>query len=365
MEFAERVRGLTESEIRKGITDAANPDFISLAGGVPDASLFPAAEFRAAYDKVLRDAPGTFLQYGPTEGYGRLREIIAEREHTDAAGVLLTSGAQQGLDLLGRLFVDPGSRVLVEDPSYLGALETFRQYGAEFVALPSDDEGIRPDALEPARFLYTMPNFANPSGRTMSERRRHELVEAARERNLVIVEDDAYGDLRYEGDPLPNLSTLDPSVIRIGSFSKVLAPGLRVGWIRAEPHVIRKLVHLKERSDLCGAFGAQMAIAEVSAMLPTHVKTLVEAYRPRRDAMVDALAEFCPRVRWHRPEGGFFVWCELPVDARTLNVENVAFVPGEKFHATRPRPNTMRLSFAGVEPDRIREAVRRIGKALS
>lgn len=369
--YADRVLGLTQSEIRRGIAAAANPDFISLAGGVPAAELFPANEFREAYDRVLRDAPGVFLQYGPTEGYAPLRSLIAERERVDVPEILVTSGAQQGLDLLGRLLINPGDRVLVEDPSYLGALETFRPYHPDLVAVPVDDEGIVVDVVEDelrrggAKFLYTMPNFANPSGLTMSAARRVALLELSQRWSLPVVEDDAYGRLRYDGDPLPSLSTAD-NVIRLGSFSKILSPGLRVGWIQAHPDVIRKLVHLKERADLCGAPGAQMVVAAMGDLLDTHVKTLVDAYRRRRDVMVEALEEFCPSLTWRRPDGGFFVWCSAPVDAYTLleEVDGVAFVPGAKFHANRPRPNTIRLSFAGVSPERIHEGVRRIGRAL-
>jgi 2-aminoadipate transaminase len=375
--YARRVEGLTESEIRTALTAALAPDLISLAGGIPAAELFPASEFREAFDRALRDAPRAFLQYGATEGYGPLRGFIAGMENVEASRILVTNGAQQGLDLVGRLLLDPGALVIVEDPTYLGALETFRQYGAEFVAVPADDEGIRVDAVERvlrqrrARLLYTMPNFANPSGRTMSAARRAALVELSHRWSLPTLEDDAYGELRYDGDPLPHLSTLDTegSVIKLGTFSKVLSPGLRVGWVRAAPDVIRKLVHLKERSDLHSATGAQMATFDVASdgFLATHVKTLIETYRERRDAMVSALAEFCPAdVAWNRPEGGFFVWCTVPMDARRLlaEVDGVVFVPGGEFHATEPKPNTVRLNFSGVEPERIREGVRRVGEAL-
>lgn len=381
---AERVACLEETEIRKALTAAAHPELISLAGGVPAAELFPAEEFRIAFDRALRASPGTFLQYGATEGYGPLRELVAELEECAASRIVVTNGAQQGLDLVGRLLLDHGDHVIVEDPTYLGALEVFRQYGARFIAVRSDDEGLDVDAVEHVlraggdrvRMIYTMPNFANPSGRTMSADRRRQLIALSHRWRLPVVEDDAYGPLRYEGEPLPSLAASDDAglVVRLGTFSKVLAPGLRVGWMQATPEAVRKLVHLKERSDLHSATGAQMATCDVAAdgFLAAHVKSLVDAYRRRRDTMLAAMTEFFPAdIGWTRPEGGFFVWCTLPADrdsrtllARAVREAGVVFVPGGEFHANTRRPNTMRLNFSGVDQTLIREGVRRLGQVF-
>lgn len=390
---ADRMHGLVPSEIRKALLAAGRPGLISLAGGVPAAGSFPVERYRAAFDRILRDDPSQFLQYGRIEGYGPLRELAAERmarfgARYDPGQVLVTSGSQQGIDLVGRLLLNVGDQVVVESPSYLGALETFRQYQVGFVVVPPDDEGIRTDLLEEhlrrdrgpggprrIRLLYTMPNFANPSGATMGLARRRALVELAARFRLPVVEDDAYGELRFDGARVPSLSSFDTAglVFSLGSLSKVLSPGLRIGWLASPAAFVLPVESLKERCDLHSPHGPQMATVQVMAdgFLDAHLRDLRALYRARRDAMLAAIeAEFPPMVRHARPEGGFFVWCTLPagVDAAALLPgaarRRVAFVPGAGFHAGGGRADTMRLSFSGLPPDLIREGVARLGSVL-
>jgi 2-aminoadipate transaminase len=391
---AERVRGLGVSEIRKALTAAADPGLLSFAGGIPAPELFPVDEFRTALDRAIRDEPENFLQYGPTEGHPALREYVADKlrwcgMRCTAGQVVIVNGSQQGLDLVGRLMLDPGDRVLVEDPSYVGAIDAFRQYQAGFTVVPTDAEGIRVDAVAEClrrdrgpggprriRLLYTMPNYANPSGLTMSLKRRKELVELSHRFGLPVVEDDAYGELRFDGPRLPSLSSLDcqGTVIYLGTLSKVLAPGLRIGWVVAQPDVVKPLLHLKERSDLHSAIGSQIAAVNVlsNGFHEPHVERLVHAYRQRRDAMVAAVAEHFPAgTQWQRPDGGFFLWCTLPAgtDSGVLLREamtraRVAFVPGRDFHAGAARPDTIRLNYSGVTPAAIHDGIGRLGALL-
>jgi 2-aminoadipate transaminase len=392
MPLAARMPGLRPSEIRKALMTWGRPGLISLAAGIPAADSFPADRLREAFNQVLRDEPTLFLQYGRTEGYQPLREYLADRVRRvglDCAPdqVLITNGAQQGLDLASRLLLNEGDHVAVESPTYAGALETFRQYQAGFTVIPADDQGLRPDVLEgelrrdrapggPGRIklLYVMPNFANPSGLTMSLERRRAVAEVAARFQLPVLEDDAYGELRYQGTQLPSLAALHPDavVIYLGSLSKVLSPGLRVGWMVTPAALVEPLQSLKERSDLHSATGVQMAIMQVVAdgFLDGHVRQLVGLYRARRDAMLDEIAGCFPRaVRSIRPDGGFYVWCTLPpaVDASALlgaaAERHVVFVPGRDFHPAGGA-NSMRLTFSGLAPELLREGVRRLAPVL-
>ncbi|AGM07922.1 PLP-dependent aminotransferase family protein [Amycolatopsis keratiniphila] len=388
--YADRMRGLVPSGIRKALIAANQPGLVSLAGGVPATESLPAERFQAAFAQVLRADPGRFLQYGHTEGYAPLRELIAERTNRfgstfTADRILVTNGSQQGLDLVGRLLLNPGDKVVVESPSYLGALETFRQYQVGFEVIPSDDEGPDVNALAALlaadrdhrlRLFYTMPNFANPTGVTMSLPRRRALMNVVTRFGIHVLEDDAYGELRYGGSTLPSLASFDTDglVIYSGSFSKVLSPGLRIGWLASSEALVEPLQSLKERSDLHSATGAQMAVAELlsDGFLDTHVPDLISLYRARRDAMLTELGRGLPaEVRHTRPDGGFFVWCVLPsqLDGGELlaraAAHRVAFVPGAEFHAGGGSPNTVRLSFSGLPPDLVTEAVRRFGAVLA
>ncbi len=394
--FAQRTKSIKSSTIRELLKLTQRPEVISFAGGLPAPELFPIERFQAACERVLRDKGPVALQYGPSEGYPPLREMIAQqmaRYGILAApeNVLITSGSQQALDLIGKLLINPGDRVLVEAPTYLGALQAFTVYGAEYVSVPIDDDGLKTDRLEEAlrsgpKFMYILPNFQNPGGVTLSEGRRHELVLLAEKYGIPIIEDDPYGQLRYEGEHLPPLLVVDRenlrrddgyrlgNVIYLSTFSKTLAPGLRLGWIVAPPEVIAKLVQLKQGADLHTSTFTQVVAYDVArdGFLDEHVKNIRQVYRERRDAMVAALEEyFPPQAKWTHPAGGLFLWITLPegIDCQTLFEtalqQDVAFVPGDCFYATGDEGlRHMRLNFSNAPPARIREGIRRLSVAV-
>jgi 2-aminoadipate transaminase len=372
---------------------------ISFAGGLPASEVFPTERFRDACCKVLENQSHFALQYGATEGYEPLREMIARHIarygiKAKSENVLITSGSQQALDLIGKLLINPGDRVLVEAPTYLGALQAFSVYGADYLSVPSDEDGLRSDLLEkPLRsgpkFMYVLPNFQNPGGTTLSEGHRHELVLLADKYGIPIIEDDPYGQLRYEGEHLTPLVVLDRenlrrdegysigNVIYLSTFSKTLAPGLRLGWIVAPPEVISRLVQLKQGADLHSSTFVQIVAYEVARdnFLDEHVKLIRRVYRERRDVMFDALTRyFPPEVTWTRPKGGLFLWVTLPegMDAQKLFEtalrENVAFVPGDCFYAPNGHQEEarrhMRLNFSAAPPDQIREGIKRLSIAV-
>lgn len=400
--YAARTKGITSSAIRDLLKVTQKPGMISFAGGLPAPEVFPSERFEDACHKVLAQQASLALQYGATEGYQPLRELIADNMarygiKAKVENVLMTSGSQQALDLIGKLFINTGDRVLVEAPTYLGALQAFNVYGAEYVSVPSDDNGLRTDLLEaPLRsgpkFMYVLPNFQNPAGTTLSEGRRHELVLLADRYGIPIVEDDPYGQLRYEGEHLPSLVVLDRenlgrdngysigNVIYLSTFSKTLAPGLRLGWIVAPPEVIGKLAQLKQGADLHTSTFTQFVAYEVArdGFLDQHVKLIRRVYRERRDVMLKALEEFFPpSVTWTHPQGGLFLWVTLPTGLDMKAVfqsaleQNVAFVPGESFYANDGQDvascegcRHMRLNFSNAAPEQIREGIRRLAAAV-
>ena len=379
--YTKRAAATRSSAIRELLKITQRPEVISFAGGLPAPELFPIAEIQRASAKVLAEHGRAALQYSTTEGHLPLRELIAAdlKRHGIVAGpenVLITSGSQQALDLVGKLLIDPGDLVVVESPTYVGALQAFNLYEAEYRGVPVDDEGLRTDALEEAlkarpKMLYILPNFQNPSGVTMSLQRRQELVSLASEYDIPIVEDDPYSELRYGGEQLSPLMLLDhENVIYLNTFSKTLSPGMRLGWIVAPAEVITKLVQLKQGTDLHTSGFNQMIAYEIaqSGFLEGHVKHLREVYRQRRDVMLQALEEFFPPdAAWTNPQGGMFLWITMPagIDCRELlNAavqENVAFVPGNSFF---PDPESgrrhMRLNFSNATPERIKEGIRRL-----
>ena len=383
-QFSQRAQQLQSSVIREILKVTIRPEVISFAGGLPSPATFPVERMRAAYDKVLSQQGKVALQYGPTDGYGPLREWIAQSLSTDGAKivaeqVLMVSGSQQGLDLLAKVLVDEGSKVLVETPSYLGALQAFSVYRPEFVSVPTDDHGLLPDQVakvgQGARMLYALPNFQNPTGRTLSVERRIALVEACARLGLPLIEDDPYGALCYSGEPLPKMLAMNPNgVIYMGSFSKVLTPGIRLGYVVAPLPLIRKLEQAKQAADLHTAQLTQMVVHEVvkDGFLAEHIPTIRQLYAGQCQAMLDALKEFFPpSVTWTKPEGGMFLWLTLPkhIDSMKLLDEaiaqNVAFVPGAPFYANSPEPNTLRLSFVTVPPEKIREGIAKLGKLIA
>lgn len=382
--ISRRAQALTSSAIREILKVTERPEVISFAGGLPSPATFPVERMRAAAEKVLHDAPQAALQYGPTEGFAPLREWIAERLSRGGATirptqVLVTTGSQQGLDLLGKVFIDEGSKVLVETPSYLGALQAFSLFQPAFSPMRSDEHGVVVDALSAerlagARFMYCLPNFQNPTGRRLPAERRAVLVARAAAAGVPIVEDDPYGELYYAGEPLPSLLSMNPEgVIYMGSFSKVLAPGLRLGYVVAPEVVLGKLVQAKQAADLHTPSFSQRIVHEVvrEGFLDQHIPTIRALYARQCELMLDALDRHFPAlVRWNRPAGGMFIWVTLPegIDSGALLARaierNVAFVPGAPFFAAEPQRNTLRLSFVTVPGERIEVGVRVLGELL-
>lgn len=387
-QFSQRARQLTSSAIREILKVTVRPDIISFAGGLPAPQGFPVQAMKAAFDHVLDTLPDSALQYGPTEGYQPLREWVAQDMSrvgavVDPDEVLIVSGSQQALDLLGKLFLDPGSKVLLEAPSYLGAIQSFSLFEPVYQAVPTDDGGLIPDGLtddcvEGARFIYVLPNFQNPTGRTLDLDRRQALVRRCAQAGVPIIEDDPYGELRYGGQAWPSLLALGreagATVVRLGSFSKVLAPGLRLGYIVAPRPIIAKLAQIKQATDLHTASLSQMAVYETirSGFLGTHLPTVRELYRQQCAYMLDAIGqEFPDSVSWTRPDGGMFIWVTLPehMDGSQLLEQaiarKVAFVPGAPFFAgARMQPNTLRLSFVTVPEDKIRSGIAILGDLI-
>jgi 2-aminoadipate transaminase len=384
-QFSRRAQKLTSSAIREILKVTERPEVISFAGGLPSPATFPVEHLQRACNSVLTSAPGAALQYGPTEGYMPLREWIAARHSMpgkpiDSSRVLVTTGSQQGLDLLAKVLIDPGSKVLVETPTYLGALQAFSLSEPQFVSVPSDDEGPVPSQLTPAltngaRFMYCLPNFQNPTGRRIPTERRRELARIAGDAGLLLLEDDPYGALCYEGDTLPTLFSFnDEGVVLMGSFSKVLAPGLRVGYLIAPIELHQKLVQAKQAADLHTPSFTQRIVHEVvkDGFLDTHIPQIRSLYASQCRAMLESLARHFPsEVTWNQPAGGMFIWVKLPkhVDSMALLdkaiANNVAFVPGAPFFANDPQANTLRLSFVTVPAAKIEEGVARLGKLLS
>ncbi len=401
--YAQRNQRMSSSVIRELLKFTQLPDVISFAGGLPAPELFPVEAFRLAADRVLTQAGTKALQYSTTEGYLPLRSLIVQQmAHVGIEArednVLITSGSQQALDLIGKLLINPGDTILVERPTYLGALQAWNAYQAEYIDVPIDHEGLRIDLLEEAlragvKFMYILPNFQNPGGVTLSLDRRHELVDMADRYGIPIIEDDPYGQLRYEGDTLPSLVRLDcenlesraadghgyfrGNVIYLSTFSKLLAPGLRIGWIVAPVEVIQKCVQAKQGMDLHSSIFDQMVTYEVArdGFLESHIDEIRVVYRERRDVMLHALESyFPPGVTWTRPEGGLFLWVTLPPEINTEALlqeavkEKVAFVPGHAFYAGGRECglcNTMRLNFSNAEPAMLEEGVRRLARVIT
>jgi 2-aminoadipate transaminase len=388
--FADRTKVMKSSAMRDLMALTAREDVISFSGGLPDTSTFPPGFFTEIMSRVASEACAKALQYGPTEGLETVRERIsdvmaAEGMDVDPDLILPTSGGQQAIDLVCKILLNPGDVVIAEAPTYPGAVPTFCSYEAEVIQITMDRDGMRIDELEQTlvslaregrrpKFIYTIPNFHNPAGVTMSLERRRELIRIAAERELLILEDNPYGLLRYEGEPLPTLYSLDNDfVIYAGTFSKILSAGIRIGWLAAPPPVRAKLVLGKGSADLCSSSMSQYFIAEYFASVAwqDYVRSLSELYRRRRDVMLDALAEQLPReATWTHPEGGLFVWATLPdyIDTTDLLAraieERVAFVPGRAAYVDGRGGSSMRLNFSGVTEDEIREGIRRLGEVV-
>jgi len=390
--FAARTRVMRSSAMRDLMEITARPEVISLAGGLPDTTTFPPESFAAQMTRIAQESSAEALQYGPTEGFERTKDVICEvmgveGMRPDRDDVIVTTGGQQALDLIAKTLLDPGDVVIAEGPTYPGAVPVFCSYQADTRQVPIDEHGMRIDVLEETldslaaegtapKFVYSVPTFQNPGGATMSLERRRALVELARERELLIVEDNPYGLLRYEGEALPALYELDGGdyVLYAGTFSKILSPGIRVGWLCAPPPVMEKVVLGKQAADLCTSTLTQYFVGEFfgEERWMDYVDDVVAIYRGRRDAMLDALERFFPaEARWSRPEGGLFVWVTLPDYINTTDLlakalrENVAFVPGEAAFTDGRGSHSMRLNFSAQSEDEIREGVRRIGRVIA
>jgi len=390
--FASRTRVMKSSAMRDLMAITARPEVISLAGGLPDTSTFPPDTFATVATRIAAEECAKALQYGPTEGLGETKECIAqvmeaEGMRADPQDVIVTTGGQQVLDLVTKTLIDPGDVVIAEGPTYPGAVPVFSSYQADVVQIDMDAEGMRVDLLEETldrlerdgrrpKFVYTVPSFQNPAGVTLSLPRRRRLVEVAHERELLVLEDNPYGLLRYEGEPPPPLYSLDGGiyVMYLGTFSKILSPGIRLGWVVAPPPVIEKINLGKQAADLCTSTLSQLMVRAYfeQGRWRDYVDSLVELYRSRRDTMLDALADhFPPQAEWTRPGGGLFIWATLPefIDttdllARALR-DNVAFVPGEAAFLDGRGRSSMRLNFSGCDEQQIREGVRRIGEVVT
>ena len=393
--YAHRMQKMGSSVIRELLKLTEQPDIISFAGGLPAPEVFPVKQFREACNYVLDNFGPQALQYSTTEGYKPLREMIARHTgrysvQVSADNILITSGSQQALDFLGRLFLNRGDYIVVESPTYLGALQAWNAYGAQYIPVRADEDGMIVDELEAAlrigpKFIYVLPNFQNPGGSTLSLERRHKLIELADKYGVPIVEDDPYGQLRYEGEHIPSIVALDSkyrgpngghytgNVIYLSTFSKLLAPGLRLAWVIAPPEVIRKLVMTKQAADLHTSSFNQYVAYQVGkdGFLDEHVKVIRATYKERRDVMFEMMEEMFPAgVTWSKPQGGMFLWGVLPEGMDAAEVlkraieKKVAFVPGQAFHPNGGGKNTMRINFSYSNPDTIREGVTRLGTTL-
>ncbi len=392
--YARRTQGMKNSVIRELLKLTENPEVISFAGGMPAPEIFPAEAFNEASIRVLRDQAPQALQYGMTEGYTPLREQLAQYMIRQGArlsveNILITSGSQQALDLLGKIFINEGDHILVESPTYLGALQAWNAYGAEYIPVPTDENGMVTAELEQAlrlgpKLIYVLPTFQNPSGSTLLLERRKQLVELADRYGVPIVEDDPYGQLRFEGEHLPPVYVLDDqirenkgsyngNVIYLSTYSKILAPGFRLAWVVAPPEIIRKLVQAKQGCDLNTAVFNQIVTYEVSKnnFIDRHVEKIVACYRERRNVMLDSMTELMPaEVHWTQPHGGLFLWATLPEHISTTEMfreaikEKVAYVPGESFFSGGGGQNTLRLNFSYSNPTQIANGIERLSRVI-
>ncbi len=387
LRYADRMNNIKASEIRELLKLTQRPEVISFAGGLPAPELFPIEEMKKAAIKVLDQKGAAALQYGPTEGYNPLREKIAKRMakvkvNATIDNILITSGSQQGLDFVARVFINPGDVVICESPTYLGAINAFKAYEPRFVEVPTDDEGMILEDLEKAlkenenaKFIYVIPDFQNPSGKTWSIERRKGLVELANKYNVAVVEDNPYGELRFEGEILPSLQHFDTEgrVIFLGTFSKILTPGVRLGWICAHPEVLSKFIMVKQGADLQSATTAQMEVDQLleDYDIEEHIEKIKAVYKKRKDLMIKTMEEEFPEgVTWTNPQGGLFTWVVLPehLNAREIAVKalekNVAYVPGGAFFPNGGHENTFRMNYSNMPEDKIVEGIKRLGEVL-
>ena len=386
--FADRMANIKASDIRELLKLTARPEIISFAGGLPAPELFPVDDLKTAMDAVMDENGRAALQYGVTEGPKHLREQIAQRLaekndiHSDADHLILTAGSQQGLDFIGKLFLNPGDYVVLESPSYLGAINAFKQYQPNFVEVPTDEHGMIMEELDRVlattpnvKLIYVIPDFQNPSGRTLPLERRRQFMEIINKYGVPAIEDNPYGDLRFKGEFLPALRSMDTKdlIIYFGTFSKILSPGFRMGWINASIEVVEKVNLIMQASALQTPTINALVISKYLDMfdIDKHVDKIREVYKHRCQLMIDTMrAEFPPECKFTDPDGGLFTWVELPayIDTRELApkamAQNVAYVPGSGFYPSGNTRNCMRLNYSNATDERIVEGIKRLGKVI-
>lgn len=384
-QFADRMSCVHKSFVREILKVTEDPEIISFAGGLPNPRYFPVHEVAAATQKVLCECGEAALQYSTTEGYLPLREMIAQRYarqglKVDPSEIMITNGSQQGLDLLGKAFLNKGDGIIVERPTYLAAIQSFGLFEPRFLSVPLQEDGVDPLALEEtlskndAKLFYSVPNFQNPTGITYSEEKRRATAERLEGRGTVFIEDNPYGDLRFMGKDKPSMrSYLGDDAVLLGSFSKIVSPGIRLGWVCACPEIMEKLIIAKQASDLHSNYLCQRIVHRylLDNDIEKHIAGIREAYGAQRDHMVQMMEECFPEsVSFTRPEGGMFIWAALPESMSTLDLfheaskEKVAFVPGQAFYADGGGKNTMRLNFSNCDKDKIGEGVKRLARVI-
>lgn len=389
LRLAERMGNMSGSAVREILKLTQQPNMISFAGGLPSPDSFPVAKLQEITNEVYSRFGAQMLQYGITEGYKPLNEFIAQwlkasKNITSSPDdIQITSGSQQGIDLVSRVFLNIGDQVVVESPSYLSAFQVFNSYQVNYLPIPSDDRGMQVDELEKAladntnkpKLVYTVATFQNPTGITMSLERRKKLLQLADKHNLIIIEDNPYGELRYEGEHVPTLKSLDTQgrVVYLGSFSKVVAPGLRIGYAVAHPEIRAKITIAKQAADVHSSNLSQQVIYEYCnrGYLEPHIREICRAYGVKRDAMFKALDEHFPKeVKWTRPEGGLFIWAELPAGCDSTELlkraveHRVAFVPGSPFFVNNTGRNTLRMNFSNASLEQIDYGITKIGEVI-
>lgn len=388
IQFSSRMDQLKGSAIRELLALANKPEVLSFAGGMPAPELFPIDKIKAATNAVLDEQGKVALQYSSTEGFPRLREQIAERMgakngiKTDASHILITEGSQQGLDYSARVFLNKGDVVLLESPSYLGAINAFKACEPKFIEIPTDDHGMIMEELEKVlattenvKMIYVIPDFQNPSGRTWPMERRHKFMEIVNKYEIPVIEDNPYGELRYENESMPALKSLDTKglVVFLGTFSKILAPGYRLGWVCADDEILKKYNFMAQAAALQASSEAQLVVSKFIDMfdLDEHVSTIREVYKHRRDVMLDTMEkEFPPEAKFTHPDGGLFTWIELPEYINTKNMaaqcleRNVAYVPGEGFFPNGGHDNCIRLNYSCMPEDKIVKGMTVLGEVI-
>ncbi len=387
--YSDRSKGMKASEIRELLRVSQLPGVISFAGGLPNPKAFPVSIIKEISSELLEENGATILQYGQTEGLMELRELLAERLQKDGIeadmdNILITVGSQEGLDITGKIFLNKDDVVLLGLPSYLGGINAFRAYRSKLEGIPLDDEGMAVGLLEEKileleregkkiKIIYVIPTFQNPAGVVMPESRRKKLVEIAREHDLIIVEDDPYSKLRFDGDPVKPIKAFDENVIYMATFSKILSPGFRLAFIAAPKDVIRKMAIAKQSIDLCSPTITQFIAYEIikRGLLDEHIPRIAEMYKKKRDIMINAMEEYFPDgCKWTRPNGGMFLWARLPENVSTMEMFNdalrkkVAYVHGKAFHVDGSGTNTMRLNFSNPSDEEIRKGIKRLGEVI-